>query len=37
MEKIEAWRNSPEYKEARKIGDKYASFRAFAIVGMPQQ
>jgi uncharacterized protein (DUF1330 family) len=36
MEKIEAWRNSPEYKEARKIGDKYATFRAFAIVGMPQ-
>ena len=37
MEKIKAWRESAEYKEVRKIGDKYATFRAFAIVGMPQQ
>lgn len=36
IEKIEAWRNSPEYKEARKIGDKYATFRAFAVQGLPQ-
>jgi uncharacterized protein (DUF1330 family) len=37
MEKIQAWRNSAEYKEARKIGDKYAKFRAYAVEGMPQQ
>ena len=24
------------YKEVRKIGDKYATFRAFAIAGSPQ-
>jgi uncharacterized protein (DUF1330 family) len=36
IEKIDAWRNSPEYTEARKIGDKYASFRSFAVVGVPQ-
>ena len=37
MEKIKAWRESKEYKEARKIGDKYAKFRAFAIEGLPQK
>jgi uncharacterized protein (DUF1330 family) len=36
MEKIQAWRANPEYIEARKIGDKYAKFRSFAIEGMPQ-
>ena len=37
MEKIQAWRNSKEYKEARKIGDKYAKFRAFTVEGLPQK
>ena len=37
LEKIQAWRNSSEYKEARKIGDKYAKFRGFAVEGIPQQ
>jgi len=36
VESIQAWRNSPQYKEARKIGDKYAKFRAFAVEGVPQ-
>ena len=36
VEKIQAWRNTAEYKEARKIGDKYASFRAFTVAGVPQ-
>jgi len=36
LEKIQAWRNSAEYKEIRKIGDKYAKFRAFAVEGLPQ-
>ena len=35
-EKVQAWRNSAEYKELRKIGDKYATFRAFAVEGVPQ-
>ena len=34
--KVQAWRNSAEYKELRKIGDKYATFRAFAVEGVPQ-
>ncbi|MFL6806694.1 MAG: DUF1330 domain-containing protein [Xanthobacteraceae bacterium] len=36
MEKIQAWRNDPEYKKLREIGDKYAKFRSFAIEGTPQ-
>ena len=36
VEQIKAWRNTAEYKEARKIGDKYASFRAFTVAGVPQ-
>ena len=36
MEKIQAWRNSAEYKKAREIGDKYAKFRSYAIEGLPQ-
>lgn len=26
--------NSPEYKEAKKIGDKYATFRIYAVEGV---
>lgn len=36
MEQIQKWRSSAEYKEVRKIGDKYATFRSFAIAGVPQ-
>jgi uncharacterized protein (DUF1330 family) len=36
MEQIQKWRSSAEYKEVRKIGDKYATFRSFAITGLPQ-
>jgi uncharacterized protein (DUF1330 family) len=36
MEKVQAWRANPEYIEARKIGEKYAKFRSFAIEGQPQ-
>jgi len=36
MEKIQAWRNSAEFKENRKLGDQYAKFRAFTVEGMPQ-
>jgi uncharacterized protein (DUF1330 family) len=36
MEKIEAWRNNPDYKELRKIGEKYAKFRSYAVEALPQ-
>ena len=36
MEAIQAWRKSTDYKESREIGDKYATFRAFTIEGLPQ-
>jgi uncharacterized protein (DUF1330 family) len=35
MDKIEAWRNNPEYKALRKdVGDKYAKFRSYTIEGV---
>jgi uncharacterized protein (DUF1330 family) len=36
LEKMQAWRNSPEFKDARKIADKYAKYRSFTLVGLPQ-
>src|SRR5712692_3654357 len=36
MEKIKAWRANPEYIELRKIGDKYAKFRSFAVEGLAE-
>ena len=36
IEDARAAYSSPEYKEARKIGDKYATFRVIAIEGVPQ-
>jgi uncharacterized protein (DUF1330 family) len=36
LDAIMAWRNSAAYKDARKIGDKYAKFRSFAVEGLPQ-
>src|SRR4029079_2956898 len=36
LEQLQAWRNSEQYKEDRKIGDKYAkTIRAFAVEGLP--
>jgi uncharacterized protein (DUF1330 family) len=35
MEKAKAWHSSKEYKEIRKVGDKYAKFRIVAIEGRP--
>jgi hypothetical protein len=34
VEKIQAWRNDPQFKELRQIVEKYAKFRAFAIEGV---
>ena len=36
MEALQAWRDSAAFKDGRKIGEKYADFRAFAIEGLPQ-
>jgi uncharacterized protein (DUF1330 family) len=36
IEKIQAWRANPEYQELRKIADKYAKFRSFAVEGLPE-
>jgi uncharacterized protein (DUF1330 family) len=36
MEKIQAWRANPEYVALRKIGEKYAKFRSFAVDGLAQ-
>ncbi len=36
LDAAQAWRNSDQFKQARKVGDKYAKFRAFAIEGLPQ-
>ena len=37
MEKAQAAYTSPEYLEARKIGDKYAKLRIFVVEGVPQK
>ena len=36
MEKIRAWRANPEYVEIRKVGEKYAKFRSFAVDGVKE-
>jgi uncharacterized protein (DUF1330 family) len=36
VEKIQAWRNDPQFKELRQIGEKYAKFRSYAIEGVAQ-
>jgi uncharacterized protein (DUF1330 family) len=36
FEKAQAAYTSPAYMEARKIGDKYATFRIWAAEGLPQ-
>ena len=36
LEKAYATYTSPDYREARKIGDKYAKFRIYALEGVAQ-
>ena len=36
MEKANAWYNSPDRKAAGEIGDQYANFRIYAVVGLGQ-
>jgi uncharacterized protein (DUF1330 family) len=37
MEKLQAAYNSAGYKDAMKVGEKYAKFNTFAVEGAPQQ
>ena len=37
MEKAQAAYTSPEYLEARKVGDKYAKLRIFVVEGVAQK
>ena len=37
VEKAKAWYNSKEYKENRKVGDKYAKFRILVVEGVAQK
>ena len=37
MEKMRAWRANPEYIELRKVGEKYAKFRSFAVDGLQEE
>jgi len=37
IEKAKAWHGSKEYKELRKIGDKYAKFRIMVAEGIAQK
>jgi uncharacterized protein (DUF1330 family) len=36
MEKAQAAFDSPAYKDAKKMGDKYAKFRVYAVEGLTQ-
>ena len=36
VEQLEGWFNSPEYRKARAIGEKYAKYRNYAIPGVTQ-
>ena len=36
IEQLQGWFNSQDYKDVRKIGEKYAKFRNYAIEGVPQ-
>jgi uncharacterized protein (DUF1330 family) len=36
IDQIRTWLNSAEYKQLKKVGDKYAKFRNYAVPGVPQ-
>jgi len=36
VDAVHAWRNDPAYEEVRKIGEKYANYRTFAVEGVSQ-
>ena len=34
LQKMQAWRSSDDYREAREIGNQYAKFRSYAVDGL---
>lgn len=36
MEQLQAWRNSPDYQAALKVGEKYAKYNIIAVNGVSQ-
>jgi uncharacterized protein (DUF1330 family) len=36
IDQIKAWRANPDYQALRKIGEKYAKFRSYAVQGLAQ-
>jgi uncharacterized protein (DUF1330 family) len=36
VDAVHAWRNDPAYEEVRKIGEKYAKYRTFAVQAVSQ-
>jgi len=36
LDKIKAWQTNPDYVELRKIGEKYAKFRSYAVPASQQ-
>jgi uncharacterized protein (DUF1330 family) len=34
IDAVRAWRNDPAYEQVRKIGEKYAKYRTFAVEGV---
>lgn len=36
LEKFQAFRNTQAFKDAKKIGEKYATYRSFLVEGVPQ-
>jgi len=36
IDAVHAWRNDPDYEQVRKVGEKYATYRTFAVEGTPQ-
>jgi len=36
LEQMQAWHSGADYQDARKIGDKYATFRSFAVEAVQQ-
>ena len=36
IDAIHAWRHDPTYEKVRKVGEKYAKYRTFAVVGVSQ-
>ena len=36
IDAVHAWRNDPAYEQVRKVGEQYAKYRTFAVVGVSQ-